>query len=47
MSNDTPDIMEPRLWRKNGWHSFRAWDGWSHDWSYWTKMLQLYIGGHD
>ncbi|NIW45829.1 MAG: hypothetical protein GWN30_14090, partial [Gammaproteobacteria bacterium] len=23
------------------------WDGWSHDWPYWERMLRHYIGGHD
>jgi esterase/lipase superfamily enzyme len=35
------------LWQKNIWHAVRTWDGWSHDWPYWQKMLQLYIDGHD
>ena len=35
------------LWDKNIWHAFRVWDGWSHDWPYWQKMVQMYIGGHD
>ncbi|MDQ6886654.1 MAG: alpha/beta hydrolase-fold protein [Gemmatimonadota bacterium] len=28
-------------------HALRIWDGWAHDWPYWTRMIQLYIGGHD
>jgi esterase/lipase superfamily enzyme len=35
------------LWERGIWHAFRQWDGWSHDWPYWEKMLHLYIGGHD
>jgi esterase/lipase superfamily enzyme len=35
------------LWERGIWHAFRGWDGWSHDWPYWEKMLHLYIGGHD
>lgn len=35
------------LWSKGVWHALREWDGWSHDWPYWQKMLQLYIGGHN
>jgi esterase/lipase superfamily enzyme len=35
------------FWSKNIWHAMRWWDGWSHDWPYWMKMIQLYIGGHD
>jgi esterase/lipase superfamily enzyme len=35
------------LWDKQIWHAMRWWDGWSHDWPYWHKMIKLYIGGHD
>jgi esterase/lipase superfamily enzyme len=35
------------LWSKGIWHALREWDGWAHDWPYWQKMVQLYIGGHD
>ena len=28
-------------------NALRVWDGWAHDWPYWQRMLQLYIGGHD
>ncbi len=35
------------LWKKNIWHALRVWEGWAHDWPYWQKMIQLYIGGHD
>lgn len=35
------------LWGKDIWHSLRLWDGWAHDWPYWQKMIQLYVGGHD
>jgi len=35
------------LWRKGIWHALRVWDGWSHDWPWWQRMIQLYIGGHD
>ena len=35
------------LWQKGVGNALRLWDGWSHDWPYWQKMLQLYIGGHD
>ena len=33
------------LWEKGIWHRFRVWDGWSHDWPWWEKMLQTYLGG--
>lgn len=35
------------LWGKNIWHALRVWDGWSHDWPWWQRMIQHYIGGHD
>ena len=35
------------LWRKDVWHALRMWDGWSHDWPWWQRMIQTYIGGHD
>ncbi len=35
------------LWSKDIWHALRMWDGWAHDWQYWQRMIQLYIGGHD
>ncbi len=35
------------LWSKDIGNALRIWDGWSHDWPYWQKMILLYIGGHD
>ena len=35
------------LWAKGIGHALREWDGWSHDWSYWAKMVRQYIGGSD
>jgi esterase/lipase superfamily enzyme len=35
------------LWSKDVWHALRIWGGWAHDWPYWARMLQRYIGGHD
>jgi esterase/lipase superfamily enzyme len=35
------------LWGKGIGNALRIWDGWSHDWPYWEKMIGLYIGGHD
>ncbi|MBL8118010.1 MAG: esterase family protein [Anaerolineae bacterium] len=35
------------LWGKGIGNALREWDGWSHDWPYWIKMIQLYINGHD
>jgi len=35
------------LWNKGIGNALRLWDGWSHDWPYWQRMMRLYIGGHD
>lgn len=35
------------LWSKGIGNALREWDGWAHDWPYWQKMVNLYIGGHD
>ncbi len=35
------------LWSKNVGNALREWDGWSHDWPYWAKMVRTYIAGHD
>ena len=45
-----PNIEDNRalsrdLWAKGIWHALREWDGWSHDWPYWSQMTRLYIGG--
>ena len=39
--------MSRILWEKGIGNALREWDGWSHDWPYWQKMLTLYVGGHD
>jgi esterase/lipase superfamily enzyme len=39
--------MSTVLWNMGIGNALRLWDGWSHDWPYWSKMLLLYIGGHD
>lgn len=39
--------MSQVLWGKGIGNALREWDGWSHDWPYWEKMLALYINGHD
>jgi esterase/lipase superfamily enzyme len=39
--------MSGVLWSKGIGNALREWDGWSHDWPYWQKMVTLYIGGHD
>lgn len=35
------------LWDKSIGNALRVWDGWSHDWPYWQRMMQTYAGGHD
>lgn len=35
------------LWSKGIGNALRLWDGWSHDWPYWKKMILHYVGGHD
>ncbi len=39
--------MSGVLWSKGIGNALRIWNGWSHDWPYWEKMIRLYIGGHD
>lgn len=39
--------LSQALWSRNVWHAFREWDGWSHDWPYWAKMVRSYISGSD
>jgi esterase/lipase superfamily enzyme len=39
--------MSGVLWSKDIGNALRLWDGWSHDWSYWGKMINLYLSGHD
>lgn len=50
VGRDDPNIENNRqlsqaLWNRGVWHSFREWDGWSHDWPYWAKMVRTYISG--
>jgi esterase/lipase superfamily enzyme len=33
------------FWQKGVWHAMHWWDGWAHDWPWWQRMIQLYIGG--
>jgi esterase/lipase superfamily enzyme len=52
IGRDDPNIEDNRalsrdLWAKNIGHALREWDGWSHDWPYWAKMVRQYIGGSD
>jgi esterase/lipase superfamily enzyme len=39
--------MSAVLWSKGIGNALREWDGWSHDWQYWQKMVSLYMSGHD
>ena len=39
--------LSAALWGKGIGNALREWDGWAHDWPWWHKMIQLYIGGHD
>jgi esterase/lipase superfamily enzyme len=39
--------MSSVLWGKGIGNALRLWDGWSHDWPYWQRMMQIYVGGHD
>lgn len=39
--------MSSLLWSKGIGNALRLWDGWSHDWQYWDKMIRLYLAGHD
>ena len=35
------------LWQKGIGNALREWDGFSHDWPVWHKMINMYVGGHD
>ena len=39
--------MSAVLWGKGIGNALREWDGWSHDWQYWDKMMHTYLNGHD
>lgn len=50
IGREDPNIEENRrmsgaLWAKGIGNALREWDGWSHDWPYWQRMVQAYIGG--
>lgn len=52
IGREDPNIENNRwlsgaLWGKGIGNALREWDGWAHDWPFWHKMIQLYIGGHD
>ncbi len=39
------DYLSKFLWDKGIKHAYYVWHGWAHDWAWWQKMVQLYIGG--
>lgn len=41
------EFLSGALWGKGIGNALRLWDGWAHDWPWWRRMMQLYIGGHD
>lgn len=41
------EYLSRALWSKGIGNALRIWDGWSHDWPYWHRMIGTYIGGHD
>lgn len=41
------EYLSRALWEKGVGNALRLWDGWSHDWPYWERMLRAYIGGSD
>lgn len=52
VGKDDPNIEDNRamsgaLWAKGVGNALREWDGWCHDWPYWSQMVHQYIGGSD
>lgn len=47
------EALSQTLWAKNIWHAKRVWDGIflqnkrTHDWPWWQRQIQMYLGGHD
>jgi esterase/lipase superfamily enzyme len=41
------DKLAAQLWRAGIGNALRIWDGWSHDWPFWDKMIRIYVNGHD
>lgn len=35
------------LWQRGIGNALRVWWGHAHDWQWWQRMLQRYVGGHD
>jgi esterase/lipase superfamily enzyme len=46
-NRENNEQLSSLLWWKGIGNALRIWDGWAHDWPFWVRMLQLYIGGHD
>jgi len=44
---DNNVYLSRALWERGVGNALRLWDGWSHDWPYWERMLRAYIGGSD
>jgi len=44
---DNNRYLSRALWEKGVGNALRLWDGWAHDWPWWTDMIRLYVGGHD
>ena len=52
IGKDDPNIQDNRdfsgvLWGKGVGNALREWNGWSHDWPYWERMIRRYINGSD
>ncbi len=37
--------LSGKLWAKGIGNALREWDGFAHDWPYWHRMVQMYLGG--
>jgi len=46
-SRDNTKFLSGQLWNKGIGNALRVWDGNAHDWPWWRKMAQMYMGGHD
>lgn len=41
------EALSTILWDRGIGNALRLWNGWAHDWPYWTQMIRAYIDGHD
>ncbi|NTU79803.1 MAG: esterase family protein [Chloroflexales bacterium] len=41
------ELLSGQLWGRGIGNALRLWDGWCHDWPYWMRMANHYIGGPD